>query len=92
MVTLESCHSRWIFDVEHHRFRRVLRGPEFERRTVTTEWRPFHELHIDKDSESFVVLLNPEGTRMLRSWRHRDGDCPNCGTPTGEVAADQVAS
>jgi hypothetical protein len=92
MVTLESCHSRWIFDIEHHRYRRVLRGPEFEKRMVATEWRSFHELNIDQDSDSFVVLLNQEGTRMLRSWRHREDECPNCRTMTSQIRADEVIS
>ena len=92
MITLDSCHSRWVFDTDGHRFRRVLRGPEFELRTVTTEWRPYHELHIDEDSDSFVVVLNEEGTRMLRSWRHLEGSCPNCGAGTGEVKTEDVVS
>ena len=92
MLTLDSCHSRWVFDTDRRRFRRVLRGPDFELRTVATEWRPYLELHVDEHSDSFVVVLNEEGTRMLRSWRHVDGACPNCGSETGEVKADEVAA
>ena len=92
MFTLDSCHSRWIFDTDQRRFRRVLRGPEMELRTVTTEWRPYHDLHVDEESDSFVVALNEAGTRMLRSRRHRDGECPNCGVTTGEVQAAEVAA
>jgi len=92
MLTLDSCHSRWIFDTERHRFRRVLRGPELELRTVATEWRPYHDLHVDEESDSFVVALNEAGTRMLRSWRHVEGSCPNCGVITGEVPSVQAAS
>ena len=92
MLTLDSCHSRWEFDEGGHRFRRVLRGPDFELRTVTTEWRPYYGLHVDQESDSFVVVLNEAGTRMLRSWRHVEGECPNCGYPTGEVIAQDVKS
>jgi hypothetical protein len=92
MITLDSCHSRWVFDIDRHRFRRVLRGPELELRTVTTEWRPYHELCIDEDSDSFVVVLNEEGTRMLRSWRHRNNECSNCGLGTGELLAQTAAA
>jgi len=92
MITLDSCHSRWEFDTERRRFRRVLRGPEMELRTVTTEWRPYHELQVDEGSDSFVVVLNEAGTRMLRSWRHLDAGCPNCGSATGELTAEEVAS
>ncbi len=35
-------------------------------------------------SESFVVLLNPEGTRLLRSWRHVE-HCAQCG---GEATSE----
>jgi hypothetical protein len=91
MITLDSCHSRWVFDTDRMRFRRVLRGPDLELRTVTTEWRPYFELHIEENSDSFVVTLNADGTRMLRSWRHLDGNCPNCGMTTGEVAQVSAA-
>jgi hypothetical protein len=91
MIALDSCHSRWVFDTDVHRYRRVLRGPGFELRTVTTEWRPYYELHIEENSDSFVVVLNEEGTKMLRSWRHRDGECSNCGLVTGEVPAATAA-
>jgi hypothetical protein len=92
MIILDSCHSRWVFDTDRQRFRRVLRGPELELRTIMTEWRPYHELHIEEDSDSFVVVLNEEGSRMLRSWRHRTAECSNCGLSTGELAADRVAA
>jgi hypothetical protein len=92
MLTLDSCHSHWVFDTDGMRFRRVLRGPDLELRTVTTEWRPYYELHLDEESDSFVVVLNEAGTRMLRSWRHLEGNCPNCGVTTGEVATVPTAS
>jgi hypothetical protein len=41
-------------------------------------------------SESFVVLLNPEGTRLLRSWRHLD-HCAQCGgEATSELTIDEL--
>ena len=41
-------------------------------------------------SESFVVLLNPEGTRLLRSWRHVE-HCPQCGgNQTAELSLDEL--
>ena len=44
-----------------------------------TEWRPYFGLHLDPYSDSFVVMLNDTDTRMLRSWRHVEGVCPECG-------------
>jgi hypothetical protein len=87
---LESCNSTWIFDAERKRFRRVLRGADIGRRPTTTEWRPYYGLDLDPRSESFVVWLNPEGTRLLRSWRHSD-QCSECGfRATAAVSVDEV--
>ena len=37
-----------------------------------------------------VVLLNPEGTRLLRSWRHVE-HCPQCGgNQTAELSLDEL--
>ena len=77
-LVLESCHSTWLFDTERMRFRRVLKGLDVENHPASTGWRPYFGLDVDPVSESFVVLLNPEGTRLLRSWRHVD-HCTQCG-------------
>jgi hypothetical protein len=37
-------------------------------------WLPYYGVEIDPGSESFVVLLNPEGTSWVRSWCPA-GDC-----------------
>ena len=89
-MRLDSCHSHWVFDPDHHRYRRVPQGPDLELRTAASEWRPYHELHVDEHSDSFVVVLNQEGTRMLRSWRHGPGECPSCGFTTGELETGAV--
>jgi hypothetical protein len=83
-TVFESCNSTWVFDSEHMRFRRILKGIEVDSRPVCTEWRSFYGLEVADDSESFTVLLNPEGTRLIRSWRHT-GDCNQCG---GHVTAE----
>ena len=69
-MILESCHSTWLFDPARMRFRRILKGLDLDARNASTAWRPYFGLELDPISESFVVLLNPEGTRLLRSWRH----------------------
>ncbi|HWD55392.1 MAG TPA: hypothetical protein VG346_09725 [Acidimicrobiales bacterium] len=83
-TVFESCNSTWVFDPEHLRFRRILKGIEVDRRAVFTEWRPYFGLEVADDSESFTVLLNEEGTRLIRSWRHT-GDCAQCG---GHITAE----
>ncbi len=87
---LESCNSTWLFDTERMRFRRVLKGVDVGRHPAATDWRPYFGLDVDPDSESFVVLLNPEGTRLLRSWRHTE-QCSQCGSQaTAELSLDEV--
>ena len=87
---LESCNSTWLFDHERLRFRRVLKGFDVGRHPTATEWRPYARLEVDPRSESFVVVLNPEGTRLLRSWRHSD-PCAQCGArATTELSLDAL--
>jgi hypothetical protein len=89
-LVLESCHSTWLFDTERMRFRRILKGLDLDSRRATTDWRPYFGLDLDPVSESFVVLLNSEGTRLLRSWRHVE-HCSQCGgEATGELSLDEL--
>jgi hypothetical protein len=79
-----------LFDTEGMRFRRILKGLDLDARNASTAWRPYFGLELDPVSESFVVLLNPEGTRLLRSWRHVE-HCPQCGgDATVELSIDQL--
>jgi len=87
---LESCNSTWFFDTDRMRFRRVLKGADVGSRPTTTEWRPYFGLEVDPRSESFVVVLNAEGTRLLRSWRHTH-QCSECGgRATAQLSLDEV--
>jgi hypothetical protein len=82
-IVIESCHSTWIIDMDHSRFRRLVKGSDHHT-TASTEWQACYGVEIDPLSESFVVLLNPEGTRLLRSWRHVE-HCAQCG---GEATSE----
>ena len=89
-LVLESCHSTWLFDPARMRFRRILKGLDLDARNASTAWRPYFGLELDPISESFVVLLNPEGTRLLRSWRHVQHR-PQCGgEATAELSMDEL--
>jgi len=91
-ITVDSCHSRWVFDPDRHRFRRILKGPGFDEHPTVTDWRPYVDLLADPYSDAFIVILNESGTRMLRSWRHTEGVCAQCGeAKTEEVLVDEVA-
>lgn len=90
-IVLDSCHSVWHFQPGRMRFRRALKG--LGEPYISTGWRPYYGLHLDHDSDGFVVLLNPQGSRLLRSWRHapgRDG-CEFCAEePTQELMLDEI--
>lgn len=92
-IVLDSCHSVWYFQPGRMRFRRALKG--LGEPYVSTGWRPYFGLHLDNDSDGFVVLLNPQGTRLLRSWRHAPGreSCDFCREDrTGEMMLDEIRS
>lgn len=82
---MESCNSTWIFEESKRRFRRVPRGTAVDLPAPATEWTEYHEVVFEADGESFVVSLNEEGTRLLRSFRHHE-PCSQCGEqPTTEL-------
>jgi hypothetical protein len=88
----ESCHSTWVFDTEAMRFRRILKGIAVNDHPVITQWRAYYGIEVSEDSEAFTVLLNAEGTRLIRSWRHTE-DCSQCsGHVTTEVAREEIES
>jgi hypothetical protein len=81
-IKLESCQGSWLFQPARMRFRRVLRVPG--RPGATTDWCPYFGLHF-VDADRFVVLLNPQGTRLLHSWRHLPGTvCDACAEPRSD--------
>ncbi len=86
-LVIESCHSIWLFDRPGKRFRRILKGLDLGSAMARTAWRPYWELRADPAWESFVVVLNPDGSRLARAWRHRE-DCPHCGQPTTGLSLD----
>ncbi|HSZ36272.1 MAG TPA: hypothetical protein VK773_04195 [Acidimicrobiales bacterium] len=72
------------------RFRRILKGVAVDQRAVCTDWRPYFGLEVAEDSEAFTVLLNPDGTRLIRSWRHTS-DCAQCGGHvTAELSLEEI--
>ena len=89
-IVIESCHSTWIFDADRLRFRRILRGTEVGGQPVVTGWRSYSRLVVEADSETFTVILNVAGSRMIRSWRH-DAGCTQCGQHmTSEMSLDKL--
>jgi hypothetical protein len=89
-LVLDSCHSTWLFDVPAKRFRRILKGLDVDPAVAATDWRSYERLELSEGSEAFVVLLNPAGTRRIRSWRHVDG-CEQCeGENTIELSLEEI--
>jgi hypothetical protein len=82
---LESSYSIWVFDSEHMRFCRILKGVSSNGRPVVTGWRSYFGLGNESWAESFVVTLNPEGTRFLRAGRHTDSVKGQTGLSVGRM-------
>jgi len=75
MITLESCHSTWIFEARQLRFCRILKGIAVGQQRISTEWRPYWELEIDPREKSFTVFLNEARTRLIRLLDPHAGVC-----------------
>jgi len=87
---LESCHSLWVFEPERGRFRRVPRGTRLDMPSAENEWAPYYRLELDASSGAFSVGLNPDDTRVLRSWIHAD-PCRHCSADqTGELTIEAL--
>jgi hypothetical protein len=90
IITLDSCHSTWIFDTRQLRFCRILRGIAVGQRRISTEWRPYWDLEIDPHEKAFTVVLNEAGTRLIRSSIHTQ-DCAQCGSSfTTELSLEDI--
>jgi hypothetical protein len=90
IITLESCHSTWIFDPRQLRFCRILRGISVGQRRISTEWRPYWELEIDPHGRNFTVFLNEARTRLVRASIHTQA-CATCGdSPTTELSLEEI--
>jgi hypothetical protein len=68
MERIDTSHSIWIFDTERMRFRRMPRGADPTAPSFEGDWESYYALEIEDDG-SFTVALNPERTRLLRSYR-----------------------
>jgi hypothetical protein len=89
-LVLDSCHSTWLFDVPARRFRRILKGLDVDPALAATDWRTYERLELSDESDAFVVVLNPAGTRRIRSWRHVEG-CTQCeGERTAELSLEDI--
>ncbi len=90
VTSIESCNSVWIFDTNSMEFKRRMRNATGEVESVTTDWRPYFGLNIDEPNKSFVVQLNESGTRLLKSYIHRD-PCDRCGdSNTTEISLEEI--
>jgi hypothetical protein len=90
IITLESCHSTWIFDARQLRFCRILKGIAAGHHRISTEWRPYWELAIDPSGESFTVFLNETRTRLVRSSIHTEESVRCGGYHTTELSLEEI--
>jgi hypothetical protein len=90
IITLESCHSTWIFDARRLRFCRIVRGIDVGHRRVSTEWRPYWDLELDPLGTSFTVFLDESRTRLIRTSLHTQS-CNLCGgSQTTELSLEDI--
>jgi hypothetical protein len=68
-IRIETANSVWVFEPARQRFWRVPRGLDINSPATARAWQPYHRLVLDADSGAFSVWLDPEGTRLLRSYR-----------------------
>jgi len=66
---IDTTHSVWLFDPDRMRFRRAPKGTDLDAPSIERDWETYFGLEIDEESGAFTVLLNEDGTRLLRSWR-----------------------
>jgi hypothetical protein len=87
---IESCNSTWLFDAPRMRFRRVPKGTAIDVPAPPEEWERYYSLELEADSGAFIVTLNENGTRMLRSYQHTV-PCPHCdANATAELSLEAV--
>ncbi len=68
-IRIETANSVWVFEPARRRFWRVPRGLDVNSPATARAWQPYDKLELDADSGAFTVWLDPEGTRLLRSYR-----------------------
>ncbi len=80
--TIETCNSLWVFETQEKRFLRLPRThplPSSYSLLPDSAWEHYESLTLDPVSGEFIVRLTSDGSRVLRSQRHRQ-PCPLCTT------------
>lgn len=89
-LVADSCGFTWLFDLRRQRFRRVPRGASLTVPAAPGAWVAYHRLDLGGDSACIAVVLNPEGTRILRSWLHVE-PCRHCRPgPSGKESLTEL--
>ena len=73
-VRIETANSVWVFEPDRRRFWRVPRGLDINSPSTARAWQPYFNLVLDAETGAFTVWLDPDGTRLLRSYRLDPGD------------------
>lgn len=79
-MSFSSCNSVWTFDLNSKRFARLPRGSFSLLNDISFPdhlWNDYFDLALDPNGVGFVVYLNEEGTKLLRSYRHLE-PCEYC--------------
>ena len=77
VLSIESCHSTWLFDTEGQRFRRVLKGLDLDLDEASTGWRPYYRLDLDTRSALprlvGEVVLRTRESELLTGFENHSG-------------------
>jgi hypothetical protein len=83
VLVFESCELIWIIDTERHQLCRLARTPKL-RAQLPAEWTTYERALFDDEKKSAIVMLDAQGTRMLRVRAHRL-PCPDCGASSNDL-------
>ncbi|MGC9154595.1 MAG: hypothetical protein ACP5HZ_03000 [Ferrimicrobium sp.] len=96
--TIETCNSLWVFEAQEKRFLRLPRShplPSSYSLLPESAWEHYESFTLDPVSGEFIVRLTADGSRVLRSQRHRQ-PCPICSaeadlTMTREISTIELS-
>ena len=83
VLVFESCELIWIIDTERRQLCRLARTAKM-RAQLPAEWITYERALLDEETKSAIVLLDPQGTRMLRVRAHQL-PCPDCGASSNDL-------
>ncbi len=92
--TIETCNSLWVFEAQEKRFLRLPRShplPSSYSLLPESAWEHYESFTLDPVSGEFIVRLTADGSRVLRSQRHRQ-PCPICSSEADLTMTREIST